>query len=265
MSQLKLAFDGSHLGTFEFDKIVKSCFPLTNKTISNTNLLLRADILYDNIWYKVILKRIAITGTNIQLLEEMKHLFGLTKIGTHMIELNGIPTLINQKYDWYIDHKIPISNVCIVYKWCDYCIFNVNTIPTKINITMPLNKSHYEQMQKLILFRQCICISTNVKEDFYLLDNGNITIFNDSLIRECATYKKLSNEEELYFYPTDDIKIELLIKMLNITYKTLGCNIDNLRSDMTEIFERLCKEKLPIIKKIIDDLYNKIYLHFIIK
>lgn len=257
---MTLCFDGSNLGKYEFDTIVKTCFPI-NETGS---LVLNAYILYNNIWYKVIMRKMG-NKTEASVIDEIKPLFGISKIGTHIIRLNGVPKVINQNYGWYIktNFGVPISNIYIEKKWEDYCIFNIDYVPRRLELKDLT--WYYETIQKILVLRECFYIRTNVKEDFYQLKNG-IGTFNDVSIKEIFTgYRKLSTEDEKYFFNNDTKRNEILMNMLNITSKeTINEKIEILRDELTRIFEKLDKEKLPIVRKVVDDIYNRLILHFTI-
>ena len=72
----------------------------------------------------IILKRNSAGSTDQLIVDELKPIFGLHKMGTHAIRLRGVPRKINNNHPWIVSGSDgDVANIYIELKWSEYFIF----------------------------------------------------------------------------------------------------------------------------------------------
>lgn len=285
-STLILPFNGSHLGKYEFSSIITWCYPCNPMTRGRRTVVLYAILRLDNYDHHVVLKRNC-TGNDDQIIvDELKHLFGLTKMGTHQIRLHGIPKKYNTDFPWILDNGQ--LNYYIHPQWSDYFVFKANTAvinnsisfismtTLKDTVWLPgtgseINHNHrafYYELQKIFAFRDLFKIDdtslTNVLIKIDLIQKRGIPLSIDEMNMKFLgdTYRKLPHEIEHFFFSKTTTKTEILVKMLGLTREKYMEQIEILRHSISIIIARICEDKLWIVNEIIEQLVNQSSMYF---
>lgn len=191
-----LPFDGSHLGAYEFGDVIHWAFPYVPGTSGHKVVPFKAIMKLRHPdgkiqHYPVILKRNTSGRSDQAVVDEMKPLFGLQKMGTHRIRLHGIYQKVHKDLPWLLlgaDGK-EIANAQFVQQWSEYYIFRASTgrrkgsTGTKISFHyfIPLNeamyypflkedvteehKRIYQEIQKIYVFRDLFRVSSSNGRD----------------------------------------------------------------------------------------------------
>lgn len=186
-----LKFDGQHLGQYNFADIVKWIYPCKSQVKGNKTATFYALINYQGYDYPAILKRNSSRRNDQIVMDEIKPVFGLLKMGTHPVRLKGVPKKINKSQPWILptgDLNLEIEN-----KWTDYYIFRATThhqndkmifnglatleqtvwVPTVRQNFTPEHKYFYEELKKIVLFRDIARISTPNMENIMILPTND--------------------------------------------------------------------------------------------
>ena len=139
--------------------------------------------------YPIILKRNSYGDIDQIVVDELKPLFGLTKMGTHQISLYGIPRKHNANEPWILDGRF---NFYIFPQWSEYFIFQAHTItdsdgrisfvqlpaiqdvecfPTCESQILYGHKLLYYEIQKILVFRDLLKVTgTNLTNILFKYD-----------------------------------------------------------------------------------------------
>lgn len=191
-----LPFDGSHLGSYEFRDVIHWTFPYVAGTTGHKSVPFKAIMKLKHHdgkvqHYPVILKRNTTGRSDQAVVDELKPLFGLQKMGTHRIRLHGIYQKVQKDLPWLLigaDGK-EIANAQFVEQWSEYYVFRASTgkrqgssgRKTSFHYFIPLNeamyypflkedvneehKRIYQEIQKIYVFRDLFRISSSNKRD----------------------------------------------------------------------------------------------------
>jgi len=195
MEQTGMRFDGSNLGEYRFEDVIINCWP-TDLDKGNV-VFFAANILFQKEIYPVFLRRATDDGLLKRqvFVDEAKPLFGLTKIGTHLITLDkeisknepfivaGRPRLQTRNrptlyiilhaetYRGRIISPIPATHIAKqpsyeVYSGCK----DKKSISYKINLLLNL------QLSRIILFKELFRIANTSLEDVEISSNDSGTV-----------------------------------------------------------------------------------------
>ena len=210
---MQTLFDGSHLGTHTFASIVKWCSPYD----TNSQRLiptLRALIFVNGQYHCVLLKKNTTKLRTQCFIDELKDLFGLRKIGTNTIDLDGVVRKKDKTRPWicsnsslvYDSFGFPIlpsstnvisdffyydSNVYIHKLKTSYYIFSVATYNVQIMFANEMNSFASAQT------------SVNTSPS----SNVSNASANSNSIEESNSSNSVSNNNEVVqFYPNLAVK-----------------------------------------------------------
>ena len=191
-----LTFDGSHLGGYEFEEIIHWAHPYVAGTTGHKAVPLKGMMKIRHPdgtiqHYPIILKRNTSGRSDQAVVDELKPLFGLQKMGTHRIRLHGVYRKINKDLPWLVlgaDGK-ELANMEFVRQWSEYYIFRASYgrrkggsgTKTSFHYLIPLNeamyypfmtgdqthehKRIYREIQKIYVFRDLLKVSTSNGRD----------------------------------------------------------------------------------------------------
>lgn len=271
-----LPFDGTHIGDFEFSAVVNWIYPCSKTTTRGKTVTLFAILNLPNVEEKqyVILKRNRTNLTDQLVIDELKPIFGLKKMGTHTIKLKGIAKKHDKNYPWLVtmpDEQI-ITNVQIDYKWSDYLVFpaTIKKDPTGKVDFVPLSsvgstiwlpsvqseikeghKKFYYEIQKILVFRDLMRISETNLNDIMIKNLLPLSI-DEMVIKH--DFKKLSDEIERFYFLKLTTRSEVMIKMLGLSKEDYQDKIEILRNSMINIIGRVDESKIWLV----DDVTNQI-------
>jgi len=277
-----LVFDGSEIGQYEFHHVIRWLRPVTPY---GTRLpVMMALLQIGGQEYPVYLKR-APGGSLCQaLVDELKPLFGLTKIGCHRIRLHGVPQKIVPHDNW-----VTISgqkNFYIMLQWSDYLIFRAETeplggkpifimysnldqvrwIPDQIT---PDHQKFFFELQKIFVFRDLCRVSDTGTDNVLIKYNPNRSSsysplsIDEMQIRSLdQTYKWLNITTTRFFFPQADTKAVTVIRMFNLTPQNYREIIWQLKESLTQCIQRLAPEYLWLSDYIVSKLTNLIDWYF---
>lgn len=191
-----LAFDGSHLGAHEFWDVIHWAFPYVGGTSGHKVVPFKAMIKLRQSdgkiqHYPIILKRNTSGRSDQAVVDELKPLFGLQKMGTHRIRLHGIYRKVNKDLPWLLlgPKGEEIGNAEFVQQWSEYYILRASYgkrpgptgSKTSFHYFIPLNeamyypflkeditedhKRIYQEIQKIYVFRDLLRVSSSNGRD----------------------------------------------------------------------------------------------------
>ena len=271
-----LAFDGSSLGEFNFGDVISWSWPCREDTLPNKSPTLYA-LLGPN-KYPVILKRNVSKRTDQVVIDELKSLFGLQKMGTHRIRLYGIPRRYNSDYPWIG------CNIYIHPQWSDYFVFRTTgkeidgqimitpiltlheTIwaPTEVKDFTQEHWNFYYEIQKGFVFRNLCRVSSKSLKDFIVKrDPVRLISINETKARDPRSqYKQPIDQITKYFFPRLSTETDVLVKMLGLTKEDYAHKLELLRNSMLKIVNRVDPEKFWLVDSIIGQINDVLAIHY---
>lgn len=282
-----LLFDGSDLGEYEFQDVVKWIYPVNPLGIRiPVMMILFQDSQKMESPFPVYLKR-AFQGNRSQaLIDELKSLFGLTKMGCHRIRLNGVPRKIVE-FDNWISSRGEL-NFLIGSQWSDYLLFRAETevmygkpifilysslqeknwIPQPEQIT-PEDRRFFFELQKIFLFRELFRVSDTSLENVLIKSNPSrssqrIPLSIDEMeIRSLSqNYHWLNVTESRFFFPQSDTKGLILVRMFALDSENYRTILWQLKESISQIVERISPDYVWLSDYVVSRLVNLIELHF---
>lgn len=288
-TSLVLSFNGSRLGKHEFNSVIKWIYPCNPTTKGRKTVVCYALLNLNGHDHPIILKRNC-SGNNDQIVaDELKPLFGLTKMGTHQIRLHGIPRKYYENSPWVLDTGQ--LNFYIYPQWSDYFIFRATTTTGENNacsfISMPIlkdtpwlpttgnqitskHKLFYYEIQKIFVFRDLLKINdTNLSNILVRSDSTSrhgrpVPLSIDEMNIKLLTdgYRKPHNDIEQFFFPRTTTRTEVLVRMLGLTQENHVDQIEILRNSISLIITRVAEDKLWMVNEIIEQIVDKVSLYF---
>lgn len=282
-----LTYDGSHLGSFDFTT-VSWWKPCVGGSSSRKSVPFYACINLPGLIEPqyVILKRNCAGNTDQFLIDELKSIFGLHKMGTHGIRLRGIPRRFNNDYQWITDTGI--VNAYIEYeRWSEYFLFRavtkrdsegkITVIPLNTlkdtewlpNVTTDIKEGHkkfFYEVQKILVYRELVRVGTQNLDDILvkMIDSKFFPLSIDemSIKSPTSTPKKLPSNVEKFFFPYSSTRMTVLIKMLGLTHDNYRIQIGILCNSMSNIINRVDPTLIWLVNDVSARLINKCTLHY---
>lgn len=271
-------FDGSELGDFEFFDFIQWIYPLNNP--DKTPIF----IACTKTGCLVYLKRFHFGNVIQAIVDEIKPLFGLIKMGTHRIKLHGIPKKINLDHPWLYPNGM--INFYIHQQWSDYCIFRADVEQNLVVRYRPLNeikwlpdledqiqeihRNLFKEIQKIFIFRDMLRVSETGLDNILFKYNPyapNLRIqllsISEKSIREPdQNYVWLNSTTESFFFPNSVTKGLILMEMFNITSENYQSITLQIRCELLNIITRLSPDHIYIAEYIIDKIWNLLEITF---
>lgn len=279
-----LSYDGSSLGEHEFMSVISWCHPCTIVLPGQRTPLLYAVIHLPGLLEPqyVILKRNYAGRTDQILIDELKTIFGLYKMGTHHIRLRGIARRYNNASPW------TVQNVYIHPQWSDYYLFRASTLKENAAITQfvqlrslgemivepsRIDKTYvywFYQCQKIFVFRDLFRIADTSMDNVLMknIDSYQRPQYIPMSIDEMKirlpgeTYKQLNQTEEKWFFPRTTTRTEILIRMLGLTPDNYMHQVEIIRHSMTKIINRIDQTRLWLVDDIVDQIVDRCAIYY---
>ncbi len=288
-----LLFDGGDLGSFSFLDVVKWYWPVQVNSVRIPVLMTLLD--YHGHVYPVYLKRNAHGSHDQLLVDELKPLFGLNKIGTHSIRLHGIPKKIVDEEHWVLRNGQ--LNSYIALQWSDYLVFRAETEPKRVidptarspekpvficyenltnmrwipepdNVTDESRKFFYE-LQKIFLFREIFRVSQTELNDVLIRynpyrskDYSPLSV-DEIHIRDIdQNFKWLNVTTERFFFPKSTSKGDVLVKMFGITQENYREVIRQLKDSLVHVISRVKPSYIWLADYVLQKMTNLCELYF---
>lgn len=281
-----LAFDGSYLGEFNMRSVVVWVRPCSARTSGMKPVVLYAIVNFSGHNFPVILKRNCSGKRDQNIVDELKPLFGLNKMGSHSIRLKGIIRKQDPKLDWIVNGPHgPVYNMCIEEKWSDYLLFRAdihthkdgrfdfieystleNTIcfPTVSSDITPRARLFFYEIQKILVFRHLLRISGTNMSDILVRPARNpeemptaLSIDEMSVKAPNENYKKISDKIEALFFIKTTSRSQVLMKMLNLNRDDYPDKIEAIRNSMIKIITRIDETKLWLVDTVVNQLVDR--------
>jgi hypothetical protein len=280
-----LTYDGSILGEYDFMSIVSWCYPCTKVTSGSKPVTLFAVINLPGLIEPqyVILKRNCAGNTDQLVVDELKSVFGLYKMGSHAIRLRGIPRKYDNDYPWIIDSSNgEIVNVFIYPQWSEYLIFRATTtkddnnkvtfipllkledtqwVPTTSSDIKEGHRKFFYETQKILIYRELLRIGNTNLSDILVKNIGKqiVPLSIDEMVIKGPTdnHRKLSQTLEKFFFPKTTSKTEVIIKMLGLSRENYMDQIEIIRNTLARIINRVDQDKLLLVDDITTQLVDR--------
>ena len=289
-----LSFDGSALGAYEFGEVIDWCWPCSRATSGQKPVILYALLKLIQpdktvTKYPVVLKRNCSGRDDQAVIDELKPLFGLQKMGSHRIRLHGIPRKMNETEPWLIQTpQGDVLNAYIFPQWSEYFIFRAATttdkegklqfiplpnlketvcFPTSTAEIKPGHREFYYEVQKIFVFRDLIRVSDTNLSNVLLrtLPKGKIVPLSIDEMRiklPGEPCRQLTQELEKFFFGKTTSRTEALIRMLGLKLETYRDQIETLRNAMSRVITRVDEEKLWIVDSVIAQITDRVSLYY---
>ena len=281
-----LTYDGTHLGEFEFSSVISWCHPCTKATSGMKSVALFAMIILPGLVesQNVILKRNCAGHTDQLIVDELKPIFGIHKMGTHAIRLRGIPRKYNNDFPWIVDGPNgQIVNVFIHPQWSEYFVFRATTtkdkdtdkltfiplptlektqwVPTTSSEIKEGHRKFFFEIQKILIYRELIRIGNTNLSDILVktIDKRIVPLSIDEMVIKgpTDTHRKITQELERFFFPKTTSKTEVIIKMLGLTRENHVAQIEVIRNSIARVINRVDQSKVWLVDDLIDQLVNR--------
>lgn len=285
-----LSYDGTHLGEFEFLNVVSWCHPCSKVTSGLKSVALFAIINLPGLLesHHVILKRNCAGHTDQLVVDELKPIFSLQKMGSHAIRLRGIPRKYNNMYPWIVDGpEGEVINTYIHIQWSEYFVFRAtitkdNTtekvtfvplptlkdtqwLPTTASEIKKGHKKFYFEIQKILIYRELMRIGNTNLSDI-LVKNITPLSIDEMIIKEPVVDfdngRKITQELEKFFFPKTTSKTEIIVKMLGLTKENYCDQVEIIRNSMTKVINRVDHNKLWLVDDIVNQLTDRCTIYY---
>ena len=269
-----LPFDGSYLGEHNFFDVVVWSAPCHYDTPILFALLGKQRC-------PVVLKRNTSKRSDQVIIDELKPLFGLHKMGSHRIRLCGVPKKYYPDYPW---STTEFMNIYIHCQWSDYFVFQasgkliegtvvitpVRTLgetiwaPSSMDQFEQIHWDYYYEIQKIFVFRNlCRVTSKALKDVLVKRDPVRFVSVNETKARDPRTpYKGPMQELSNFLFPKPTSQAEIMIKMLGLEKETYRERLDLLRRAVIGVIERVDSEKLWLSEGIIDQIDDTVTAYY---
>jgi hypothetical protein len=282
-----LTYDGSRLGEYEFTGNVIWCYPCTKITsgIKSVALfaLLKLPTLIDP--HYVILKRNCAGRTDQLVVDELKPIFGLQKMGSHTIRLRGIPRKICDNYPWIIDSpQGQIINTYIYRQWSEYFVFRASTEKDQFGVLWPKplptfkdiegsfpsvisewKKGHIRfatEIQTILIFRELMRVGSTNSGDILIRNLSPLSI-DETVIKELGSHPKaITQDLEGFFFPRLVSRTEAIVRMLGLTRDNYRDSVEVIRNSMTRVIQRVDGSKLWLVDDVINQLIDRCTIYY---
>ena len=268
-----LPFDGTKLGPFGFSDFIDWFYPVGEPTVKAKCPVFYAVVKYKDCKIPVYLKRDTKGDSHQCLLDELKPLFGLAKMGTHLVQLQGQIKKNNMHEPWIL--KDGTANVSLISKKGYYIIMPAEVqeldngykfIPSQaVNITMwkrnvqwsKEEQRLYAQCQRILLFRELfrvvdhyhdntsvpnILVKQGTNGRYALSINERIVdTYNGTQRYEQYRMRRYIIPENLdtFFFQRIDTKTEVLIDIFGINHKNIHDILSKIKQECENIIERV--------------------------
>lgn len=292
-----LKYDGFHLGSFEFNDVVKWSWPCT-KTTSGLKTVTLYVMLKLSGWtaeIPVILKRNCAAGNDQIVIDELKPLFGLRKMGTHRIRLHGIPRRIQSDLPWILETTAGNRlNVALELKWSEYFVFRACTYTDKLgkmtfvqypklqdtpwvpSVSNEIKEGHrkfFFEIQKILIFRELLRVSdtnlTNILVRINPHKKGStispLSVDEMTIKNASDNYRKIPEAIEKFFFSKLNTKTEVIIRMLGLTKEDYTSQVETLRNAITQIIIRIDENRIGLVDDVINNIIDRVTLYYRLK
>lgn len=296
---MTLPFDGSDLGTHDWNAVVCFWWPHTEQTTGQRSPILQVGLKLDSAIVPVLLKRNQTRKTDQAVVDELKPIFGLQKMGTHRIRLHGIPRKINETQHWA--DQGTILNTTIYPQWCDYMVLKGPTrfrpdgvpeffrlptleelrwIPSASSVTLD-HRNFYFEIKKVIVFRELLGVTDTNDSNILvrtisgtilgkesgdiLFDKGKyvpLSIDEMNIKYPGEKFKRIPRKEESFLFGSETARTETLIKMLGLHKETFPEQIETLRSSLARVIRRVDQEKLWLVDHLTAKITDQVSLYY---
>jgi len=269
-----LPFDGSHLGKhkLELGRELRGGLPGRKKG----GKILFGYFLHEDHKNLIYLKRATKMQIRHQVLvDEIKPLFGMEKMGTHVI-------MLDHKYNWdgvsedekgYPLLKREIHNTEYLLLKRENVFYPVlsktDVLPIKLEEASESKKQFFFEVQKILLFKELFRISNVKLDDIVVKFDPNIPerkpvplSINEVHIRDLDKDSQLSSQLTNRFFYLPYIRGEILVKMFALTPENCYGPLAKLRNEMWAVVNRCGPELDYIVEHVIDQIKSLVEDYF---
>lgn len=284
-----LPFNGSYLGSYRFLQVIPWFCPVQENTIRNKIPVLMVFLTIENIRIPVFLKKSYNKGIDQCLIDELKPIFGLKKMGTHRITLDMIPE--KKTNGPWIDKDLNI-NIVLRQKKTEYLICRADTricednsrqfimhkniidyewIQTNPDKNYGLNQYIYFEIQKIFFFKELFRLSNNDADNILIKENLNevpiIFSISDKRIINLDTDKipQLGTEIDKFFFPKLNSRHKLLASIFELSETNFQGRLCKLKDECYKIIDRFDQNKIWIVDYVFKKLYDMCDIYFLKK
>ncbi|MHB1910095.1 MAG: hypothetical protein ACYCQJ_14655 [Nitrososphaerales archaeon] len=261
--EMNLTFDGSGLGEHKLRDVISEMTP-TNPKKTNGTLVVSCRLHWGGNAYPVLLKRIV---KKVQiLLDELKPLFKLEKMGTHLITL-----------DESISRNGP-GKLKTIFRRTRYLVIRIEerlkyldlssvSIPTTKNKIEMKHKLFIKELQKIIFFKELFRTPVGVEEILATHDPNSGRLWplsiNEMTSKELKSYYKLPKKIEHMLDGRRYVREYLLIDMFDLTEENYETKLQQVKEEMNEIAIRCaCQELFYLTEHVYQTMFVMMKHHF---
>jgi len=260
--EMTLTFDGSGLGANLFADVILEMMivnPQKTRTLTLSCTFRWKEKLYP-VYLKKATKKIQI------LLDEIKPLFGLKKMGTHFIVLDQS---VSQHED---ELKLTRRRTqYLLIKRENETLYNdLNSIlfPSRPSEIKMKHKLLYKDLQKIIFFKELFRISVGFEDILIKYDQTTDTFqslsINETVFKELGSEYKLTKKiQDTFMEGRKYVRENLLIDMFGLTEENYEEKLRKLEEEMTIIVSSCdCSEYLKLIRHVNCSIFQRMKHHF---
>lgn len=261
-----LPWDGSNIGSYQFDTFVQSWQPATVTTAATKPVTLRSIVKFkdntNNILYiPVYLKPNFSKKLDQVIVDEFKPLFDLNKMGSHVLNLDKVVTKQNKDLPWiYYDNQgHSIINGEPQKRNSSYFMFrsrvdsnnNVEIDPMIRDI--PEDKWNLDELRKIIVFREITNVTDTNLLNIISTSQGLLSIDEARIKEPNSNPRKLSQKLEHLLFNNVNRK-DVLNSMIN------NNSLNELYHNMNNIVNRIDPSFNWVPTMVINNISTLIYL-----
>lgn len=251
-----LSWNGSNLGSYQFETFVQSWQPSTTTTATTKPVTLRSIVKFNDdtnnkiLYIPVYLKPNFSNRLDQVIIDEFKPLFDLNKMGSHILSLNKVVSKIDKNLPWlyHDDQNHTIINGEPQDRNSSYFMFRAR-VNSNNNIEIdpmirdvPENQWDMNELRKIIIFREITNVTDTNLLNIISTSEGLLSIDEARIKRPGSNPRKLSRRLEQLLFGNVSRKnvLNSMINDSNINNNNTNQNkLSELYNDMNNIVDRI--------------------------
>lgn len=276
-----LKYDGSHLGSHEFGDVIDLVHPCPNIKKRSVPVFFANLYIYGRV-FPVIIKLNKSQKLDQVVIDELKPVFGLDKIGTHRIRLKGVPKTSNSDWELQCRNKTIELNS----RWGEYLIFKakvengafissrplneISWIPSSRSDVTSTHRYIYHEVQKILVYKKIFLVKNvdmsdilvRIIPELELLSADEMEMLYPNEPGNNIKKTHLPKDLENFFFKRAVTQFQVLIKMLNMTNKNYMARIEVIHESMIKIIKRIDENYVWLIDQTVNTLINSISSYY---
>lgn len=276
-----LQWSGSHLGSHSFNNVIQWMTP-AQKEYKIGSVAFQVIFVWQGQCYLAYLKRNNQSRCDTCILDEIKPLFGLRKMGTHRIRLDMYFSHPERKGSWFnpdgtvkivwtkkhADYILIKSEIKIVNSFQQFAqYYTLNTYPNLIEVFQSRNEEYANfrlTLQKIQIYKLVCRIDDNTSTNILVhADNHSILSIGESKIVDLTkAFTWLPDGAQQNYFPKIQSKECVVCKMFNLNRDNYSEELNKLQQSIYDIIIRIDDQHIWLADHIYSMLDNLMSNYF---